>query len=105
MAKREGDGINSAVIVLGALGVAAVFGGVMYMLSLQSAAPPGPEKLTISNVEPAPPPPDAPELSERMRNFFMKGNVEECIERHLGHDQRVEGTLALELQPNGTVSN
>jgi hypothetical protein len=77
----------------------------MYFSSAMSTGPDKPEKITMSAIEPADAPPEAPELSERVRTFFMKGNVEECMERHLGHDQRIEGALAIEINPDGTAAN
>ena len=59
----------------------------------------------MSAIEPAAAPPESPEISERVRTFFMKGNVEECMQRHLGKDSRVEGLLEVELLPEGGVAN
>ncbi len=105
MATKERDGIPSAVIVLAALGLLVLFGVGMYVSSTMGSGPDQPQKITIGAIEPAAAPPDAPELSERVRTFFMKGNVEECMERHLGRDQRLEGALAIELSPDGTAAN
>ena len=102
---NEKDGIKPSVILFGALGLLVLFGGAMFASSYFDSKPPAPEKITMSVIEPASPPPDGPELSERIRTFFMKGDVEECMQRHLGKESRVEGLLEIELMPDGTVAN
>jgi hypothetical protein len=102
---KERDGISTGAILIGAIAVLALFGVGMYVSSTMNSGPEAPEKIQLAAIEPAPAPPDAPELSERVRVFFMKGNAEECMERHLGRDQRLEGQLAIELLPEGKTSN
>lgn len=105
MATQERDGIPTKVIVLGAVGVLALFGAGMFASTMVGNGPDAPQKITLAPIEPAAAPPEAADLSERVRTFFMKGNVEECMERHLARDQRLEGALAIELSPDGTASN
>ena len=105
MANDEKDGVKPAVILLGAGAVLVLFAAAMFGSSYLDARPTAPEKVTMGAIEPAAAPPDAPEVSDRIRTFFMKGNVEECMQRHLGRDQRVDGVLELELLPDGTVTN
>ncbi len=105
MASDEKDGIKPSVILLGAVGLLVLFGAAMFASSYLDARPTAPEKITLSTIEPAAAPPDAPDLAERVRTFFMKGNVEECMQRHLGKDSRVDGLLEIELAPDGTVAN
>jgi hypothetical protein len=99
------DGIKPSVILIGAVVLLGVFAAAMYGSSLMDAGPPKPEKFTMSAIEPAPAPPEGPEINERVRTFFMKGNVEECMHRHLGKESRVDGLLEIELLPDGTVTN
>ena len=105
MANNEKDGLKPSVILLGAVLLLLLIGAAIFGSSYLEARPTAPEKITISAIEPAAPPPEAPDLSERVRTFFMKGNVEECMQRHLGKDSRVEGLLEIELLPDGTVAN
>ena len=90
MAAPEQDGIKPLKIVAGAVCVGVLFAGGMFASSTFDARPPAPEKITMSVIEPAAVPPEATEISDRIRTFFMKGNVEECMQRHLGKDSRVE---------------
>ena len=105
MATPEKDGIKPSVIILGALVALVLFGAAMFGSSYLDARPTASEKITMSVIEPAPAPPGAPELSERVRTFFMKGNVDECMQRHLGRESRVEGLLEIELRPDGTIAS
>lgn len=105
MAKNEKDGIKSSTILLGALGLLGLFAAAMFGSSYLEPRPTASEKITISAIEPAAAPPEAADLSERVRTFFLKGNVEECMHRHLGKDSRVEGVLEVELLPDGTIAN
>src|SRR5688500_4804930 len=105
MAKSEKDGIKPSVILLGAMVLLGLFGLAMFGSTYLEPRPTTAEKITLSVIDPAAPPPEAPELGERVRTFFMKGNVEECMQRHLGKDSRVEGVLEIELKPDGTAAN
>jgi hypothetical protein len=105
MASNDKDGIKPSVILGAAGGVLVLFAAGMVASSYFDSRPTAPEKISMSAIEPAAAPPEAPEISDRIRTFFMKGNVEECMQRHLGHDSRVEGLLEIELLPDGTVAN
>ncbi len=102
---NEKDGIKPSVILLGSLGLLGLFAAAMFGSSYFDTRPTAPEKFTMSAVEPAAAPPDAANLAERVRTYFMKGNIEECMQRHLGRDSRVEGILETELLPAGGVKN
>lgn len=105
MGNRDQDGVKPGVLVLGAVGLLAVIAAALFGSSYLEAAPTAPQKIAMSVIEPADPPPDAPELSVRLRTFFMKADVDECMRRHLGKESRVEGVLEIELLPDGTVAN
>lgn len=105
MAHDEKDGIKPSVILLGAVGLLVLFGVGMFASSYLDSGPRAPEKITPGAIEPAAPPPEGGELSDRIRTFFMKGDVEECMNRHLGKESRVEGLLEVELRPDGTSTN
>lgn len=102
---NEKDGIKPSVIVFVALAALVLFAAAMFGSSYLDSQPPSAEKITMGVIEPAPAPPEAPELSERVRTFFLKGGIDECMDRHLGHDSRVEGILEIELLPAGGVAN
>ncbi len=105
MATNEKDGIKPSVLIVGALFLLLLFAGAMVGSTYLDARPVGSQKITMSGVEPAAAPPPAAEIAERIRTFFMKGNVEECMHRHLGKESRVDGLLEIELLPDGTISN
>ncbi|GEM_PF-3136996 len=105
MANDEKDGIKPSVILLGAVGLLVLFGGAMFASSYFDSGPRAPEKINAGAIEPADAPPEGGELSDRIRTFFMKGNVDDCMHRHLGKESRVEGLLEVELRPDGSATN
>lgn len=99
------EGVKPSVLILGAFVLLAVIAALIFGSSYLEQQQAAPQKIVMSAVPPAKPPPEGGELSDRIRTFFMKADVPECMDRHLGKESRVEGILEIELKPDGTVGN
>ncbi len=99
------DGVKPSVLILGAFVLLAVIAALLFGSSYLEQQQAAPQKIQISAVPPAKPPPEGGELADRTRTFFMKADVAECMDRHLGKESRVEGLLEIELLPDGSVAN
>jgi hypothetical protein len=105
LTKKGSDGIKPSVILLIALAALLLFAAAMVGSSSLEGDRSKSEPLRLGSIEPADAPPPGDDLSGRVRTFFIKGDLEECLRRHLVRDQRLSGTLAIELLPDGTVAN
>jgi hypothetical protein len=100
------EGVSPKLIIgLGAVAIALLLGWIFAGDLIFSASPPPPEPIRpdgsgSESVEAPQPPPPGP-LEDRVRIFYFNSGVQDCLQRYLAKESRVEGTVDVEIFPDG----